>query len=256
MRVAYLGIKGLPSRGGAERVVEAIVKRMPSLGVEPTIYCDQEFTPSEFAMSELELIRIPTIKGKHLRSTSMNIAAAIHAVFRGQYDLIHLHNIEASYVIPLLRTRYKVISTSHGFAHLREKWNPLAKRIMQTMERPFVKFSNLPTSVSKKDAQLLSEKYNRKIEYIPNGVGIEYEPDNVASRRILQKHGLIPGEYLIFVAGRIIPTKGCHLAIDAVNQLEADFPLLIVGDESTKCQAIEFASKNYLKSRVSSSVLW
>jgi glycosyltransferase involved in cell wall biosynthesis len=48
---------------------------------------------------------------------------------------------------------------------------------------------------------------------------------------LLSSHGLDVGEYLIFVAGRIVPTKGAHLAIEAINNLPNCPPLLIVGDE-------------------------
>ena len=122
MRIAYLGIKGLPSRGGAERVVEALVTRMPALGIKPIVYCDQQYTPAGFSLRGVELIRRPALPGKYLRSTSLDLFAALHAVSVGRYDLIHLHNAEAGFVLPLLRSRYCVVSTSHGGAYWRAKW--------------------------------------------------------------------------------------------------------------------------------------
>lgn len=232
MRVAYLGIKGLPAKGGAERVVEAITRRMPALGISPTVYCDEGSTPPDHSINGVELIRVPSIPGKHLRTTLLNLVSALDAIFLRQYDLIHLHNIEASYVLPLLRLKYKVVSTSHGFAYKRDKWSPLAKRFMHLMDRPFVKLSNVSTSVSLKNARDLGARFGHRVRYIPNGTGLEYVGDLNASNRLLEKHNLHPGRYLIFVAGRIIPTKGVHFAIEAVDRLADDIPLLIVGDET------------------------
>ena len=230
LRVAYLGIKGLPSQFGADRVVEAIATRMPEYGIQPIVYCDRTYTSLGVSIPGVELIRLPTISGKHMRSTTLNTFAALHAVFLSQYDLIHLHNIEVSFVLPLLRLKYQVVTTSHGSAYLRDKWSPLAKWMMRLMEHPFVKLSSTPTSVSFVDAHDLSSRYNRSVQYIPNGVGMEYELDMQESTTILEGHGLTPNEFLIFVAGRIIPTKGAHLIIEALNRVDTKLPLLIVGD--------------------------
>ena len=43
MKIAYIGIKGLTSKGGAERVVEAIVRRLATQHVL-TEYCSQNYT--------------------------------------------------------------------------------------------------------------------------------------------------------------------------------------------------------------------
>lgn len=230
MKVAYIGIKGLPSKGGAERVVEALVTRMPRWGISPYVYCDAEYTLKDTRLEGVQLIRLPTVKGKYLRSASLDLFAALHAVRSGEYDLIHLHNVEASFVLPLLRLRYKVMSSSHGGAYWRAKWGPLAKQMIRLMDIPFMKLSNLVTSVSRVDALDLTRRFGRAVLYIPNGVGEEYTPDLDGAGLILAQHGLKPDGYLLFVAGRIEPTKGAHLAIEAVNAIN-ELPLLVVGDD-------------------------
>ena len=46
------------------------------------------------------------------------------------------------------------------------------------------------------------------------------------------EHGLEPGRYIIFTAGRIVPRKGCHFVLEALRQMATDDKLLIVGDMS------------------------
>ena len=134
MKITYIGIKGLPSKGGAERVVEAIVHRLASRH-ELTVYCSRKYSPEGTQVPEVKLVRIPTLQGKYLRSPSLFILSTLHALFFGKYDLVHLHNVEASFVLPLLRLRYKVISTAHGspFRSPRKKWSRLAQALMALM---------------------------------------------------------------------------------------------------------------------------
>jgi glycosyltransferase involved in cell wall biosynthesis len=157
--------------------------------------------------------------------------AAWHAVLWGDYDLVHLHNAEASFVLPILRPVYKVVATHHAMAYLRAKWGPIARCLMRMLDWPFVRLSNAVTFVSAKDAEIFRNRYHCPVTHIPNGVGAEYAPDLEKSRPLLEAHHLAPKGYLIFVAGRIEPTKGAHLAIQAVNQLDQEIPLLIVGDD-------------------------
>jgi len=231
MEVAYIGIKGLPSKGGAERVVEAIVKRMPAHGINTTVYCDLRYTPVDYSLDGIKLVRLPSIQNKYLRMIILGLLAALHAVAFGNYDLIHLHHREASFVLPILRLRYRIISTSHGAAYWRTKWGSLAKYLIRLMDFPFITLSNAATSVSLDDSKELDQKFDRRVIYIPNGVDLSITPDQEQAHLILKQHDLEPGKYLIFVAGRIVPTKGAHLAIDAVNQMPSNTPLLIVGDD-------------------------
>jgi glycosyltransferase involved in cell wall biosynthesis len=231
MKIAFIGIKGLPAKGGAERVVEAIVKRITPKGVFPVIYCDAAYTPPHFFIEGVEIIRVPTAPGKHFRTLSLVLFSTLHALIVGRYDLIHLHNIELSFVLPILRLKYKVLSTAHGFAYTRAKWGFMSKRIMKAMDYLFVKCSTLVSSVSAKDARELQSRFGKAVKYIPNGVGTEFHPDFKRAEKVLNRHGLRRDNYIIFIAGRIEPTKGAHLAIEAVNRLDKDIPLVVVGDD-------------------------
>jgi glycosyltransferase involved in cell wall biosynthesis len=229
MRIAYIGSKGLPSKSGTERVVEAIVSRLSGKH-EITVYCDSRYTPKGTKVDGIHLIRIFTIKGKYTQATSLFILSAIHALF-SRYDIIHVHSVEACFVLPLLRLKYRVVSTSHGSKrHARLKWGKIARFLLGLTEYPFVYLSNYATSVSCQDADDLKARYKRNIIYIPNGVDdcIQFDVEK-AGRELLQV-GLEPGNYLMFAAGRIDPTKGCHVLLEAQNQIGNPLKLAIVGD--------------------------
>ena len=230
MRIAYLGCKGLPSKSGTERVVEAVTSRLAGKH-EITVYCDSRYTPEGTKVHGINLIRIFTVKGKYTQATSLFLLSALHALL-SRYDVIHLNGIDASFVLPILRLKYGVVSTSHGTPTRlrRRKWGKVAQFLICLMEYPFVYLSSYATSVSAEDADYLRARYKRDIIYIPNGVDdcIQFDLERAGSK--LFQAGLEPGNYLMFAAGRIDPTKGCHLVLEALNHMENPPKLAIVGD--------------------------
>lgn len=231
-RIAYIGIKGLPSQAGVDRVVEAIVRGIDHEQYRPVVYCGRPFTPADAKIAGVELIRLPVLPGKHLAATSLFLLAALHALWVGGFDLVHVHNVEACFVLPLLRLRYRVISTSHGAAQLRDKWSGAAKALIRLMEYPFIHMSTVVTSVSKPLADFYIKMYGREILYLPNGVSDAEQVEIESAKAILAEHGLQPGRYIMFAAGRIIATKGCHFLLEAFGNLDTDLHLLVVGDAS------------------------
>lgn len=231
MKIAYFGLKGLPSKGGAERVAEAVLQRLANQE-DFTVYCDRRYSPAAVVIPSVRLIRFPTLPGKHLRALSLLILSAWHALLKGDYDLIHLHNAEAGMVAPILRLRYKILATSHGQAYVRDKWGRIAKVLMQINEYLFMHFSDRITSVSQPLAQWYQSRYSQPITYIPNGVENEPPIDDEAAEATLRTHGVI-GNFIIFTAGRLDPTKGCHLVLEAFKRVDSPCQLLVVGDLST-----------------------
>jgi glycosyltransferase involved in cell wall biosynthesis len=228
--IAFFGVKGLPSTAGADRVVEAIVTGLDKQQYHPIVYCSAREVPPDVKLPGIELVRLPSIPGKHLHATSLFIFSAIHALFLGRYDLAHIHNVEASFIAPLLRIRFPVITTSHGSAYARDKWGKIAKTMIRMTEYPFIFFSNRITSVSSPYQQYYEQQYKKEVLFLPNGVDDEIEIDLDAAKNLLNEYGLQPGKYIMFAAGRVIPTKGCHFLLEALQHIEKDISVLIAGN--------------------------
>ncbi len=62
MKIAYIGLKGLPSKGGTERVVEAIVTRFCKHH-QITLYCDARYEAPPGALPDVEIKKIKTLPG-------------------------------------------------------------------------------------------------------------------------------------------------------------------------------------------------
>ena len=101
-----------------------------------------------------------------------------------------MHNVEATFVLPLLRLRYKVLSTSHGAAQMLDKWNGIAKFFLRLSEWPFIYLSNSMTSVSKPLADYYQTSYKRPVRYLPNGVNLDNPVDEEAAQSLLAEHNL------------------------------------------------------------------
>lgn len=230
MKIAIIGSKGLPSKSGTERVVEAVVSRLTGRH-EITVYCDSRYTPKGTTVEGIRLVRIPTPKGKHIQATTLFILSAFHAMF-SRYDLIHVQGVDCCFIMPLLRLKYRVIATSHGAPGrvTRSKWGKFDRFLMRLLEYPFVFLSNDATSVSRMDAEYLTQRYKRVVTYIPNGVDEAIQYDLQRAENELGAAGIEPGNFLMFAAGRIDPTKGCHVVIEALNLLANPMHLAVVGD--------------------------
>jgi glycosyltransferase involved in cell wall biosynthesis len=186
----------------------------------------------EFAMANLRTkFDTTNLRGKHLNSLSLFILSALHALFIKKFDLVHIHNTDAGFIIPLLRLKYNVIGTSHGYPYRRQKWSAIAKFFLRISELIFIHFSNLITCVSNTISRELTNRYKKKIYFIPNGIDI---PSHIKDDSMFNKYELWNRSYMCFAAGRIDPTKGCHILLKAFIELNKDIDLVVIGDFSHK----------------------
>jgi hypothetical protein len=119
LRIAHLGSKGIPSRGGTERVVEAIARRQAAAGHRVTVY-GSRLVCSSGTLDGVRVHAMPALAHKYLGPVLLDLTVAAHALARGGYDVVHVHGAENGFIVPLLRLRYPVVTTNHGPAYLRE----------------------------------------------------------------------------------------------------------------------------------------
>ena len=229
LRIAHLGSKGIPSKGGTERVVEAIARRQAAAGHRVTVHGSRLVCGSGW-VAGVRVLALPTVAHKYLGPVLLQLAGAAHALVCGDYDVVHVHGAENGFVVPLLRLRYPVVTTNHGPAYLREKWGSAARAAIKAVDGLSVRPATRATAVSTVQAAELSRRYGREVAAIPNGVDLDEPVDEEGAERLLAGLGLRRGEYLLFAAARVDPTKGCHTLIEALGRLPDPPPLLVVGD--------------------------
>lgn len=207
-RIAVIGLKGLPAFGGAAAVGESIIKGL-SDEFDFTVYSVESHVVDP-EKSLIKQIVFKTSKIKPLNIIFYYLKSAFHVLFKGKYDLIHLHHIDAAFILLIIRLKYKVISTNHGVTYLHAKWSKITYPYFRINELLQLNLSNKITLVAKHLLEhYANSRFVNKLEYIPNGV----YPVNLSK---LKPEGHESFD-LSFAAGRIIATKGLHTLIHALG---------------------------------------
>ena len=157
------------------------------------------------------------------------IKCFLHLMWKGKYDIVHLHKMDGAFFLPLLNLKFKTVATSHGLPYLNDKWSSGAKFYFRRVEEIFMRSNTKLTSVSKTQVEYFEETYKRKILHIPNGIHPIGKIQPEFADEIL-KENEVEGEYLFFAARRLIPLKGCHTLIAALKKINYQGTLVIAAD--------------------------
>ena len=228
-KIAILGVKYYPSKGGVSRIVEDMLIQLKDQ-YEFTIYCykDQE---ANNHLEGVNVIQMPSYPFGALGVFFFYLRCTLHMLRHGDFDLIHVHKTDAAFFVPMLTKKFTVIATSHEAPYKRDKWNRFAKAYFRYMEKVFISSKAKLTSISRPLSAYYLEKYGREVQYIPNGVEIATEYDYESADQILADHK-VEGEFLFFAARRIMGTKGAHTMLEGLNKINYQGTVVIAGDLS------------------------
>jgi len=227
VRIVMLGCRGIPATyGGVEKVVEELSVGLAKRGHEVSVICRDHYTPKMRAYQNVDLIRLPTVRQKHLEMIVHSLLSALYVCIK-KYDVVHIHSVEPAVVSIFLKLFHPIVATSHGQAYRRDKWGRVFKRMSKAAERTFIRSPRVCTAVSRTLCQYYFDRYKRDVQYIPNGVKWQA----LLGPSHIRRFGLDKDGYILFV-GRLIPTKGAELLIDAYNKIRPKVKLVIVGASS------------------------
>lgn len=229
MHIMVLGLRGFPGiQGGVETHAEHLYPKLRDLG------CNIEVTVRSPYWNEDTNGGVQGIRFSRLWCPARSGAEAFVHSFLGvlyaglkRPDVLHIHAIGPSLFAPLAKLLgLRVVVTHHGPDYDREKWGPLAKRILRLGERMGVQYSNERIVISQVIRDIVCEKYRRSAFCIPNGVAI---PNPIADSETLGRFGLEPGRYLLTVS-RMVPEKRHLDLIEAFDRAQLNgWKLALVG---------------------------
>lgn len=225
MKIAVIGTIGIPATyGGVERHVEELYLRLAVKGHRVTVFCRSFYTEKRGIYKGVRLVRLPTIRTKHLENPVHTLLASMITLCQ-DYDLVHYHAMLPALfsAMPKLK-KIRSVVTLHGLDWQRDKWGTLAKWVLQQGEKAAVHFPDATIVVSKTMQEYLQRRYHKRTHYIPNGVNIPF----VRSDEQLRSLGIEPGRYILFVS-KLSPEKGAHFLLDAFKQIRTDYKLVIAG---------------------------
>ena len=228
LRVAFIGGRGVVGKySGIEAYYEEVGKRLAAWGHEVTVYCRNHFTPPGDSYLGMKIVRLPTIRSKHLETLVHSALSTVH-VLRQPCNIVHYHALGPALFSPVPQLfGKKTVVTVQGLDWQRKKWGRIASAVLRAGEWASAIFPDRTMVVSKTLERYYREVYGVTTLYIPNG-GIDrgrHPDDSIA------QWGLERGNYILFL-GRISPEKGCHLLIEAYRQLKTDVKLVLAGASS------------------------
>jgi glycosyltransferase involved in cell wall biosynthesis len=232
LRVAFIGGRGVISKySGIETYYEEVGKRLVETGHEVTVYCRTYFTPPVAEHEGMRLVRLPTIRSKHLETVIHTLLSTVHALTQ-PYDVVHYHALGPALFsfLPRLLGK-KTVVTVQGLDWQRKKWGKLASAVLRIGERASVQLPDGTMVVSRALQRRYRENHGVEAFYVPNG-GLLRERSE--PKKILA-WGLEPGKYVLFL-GRFSPEKGCHLLVEAferaLEHIDPDVKLVMAGAAS------------------------
>jgi glycosyltransferase involved in cell wall biosynthesis len=228
LRIAFIGGRGVVGKySGIETCYEETGARLSEMGHQITAYCRSYFTPDSSPRYGMRIVRLPTIRTKHLETLIHTLLSTIHACF-SDFDIVHYHTLGPSLFsfLPRLFGKKTVVSVQ-GLDWQRKKWGKIARRALKFCEWTSAHLPNATVVVSRTLQEYYRSRYAKDCAYVPNGTRIrERQTGNY-----LQSIGLQPDAYALFL-GRFSPEKNCDLLIEAFEKLDTPMKLVLAGGSS------------------------
>ena len=228
LRVAFVGGRGVVSRySGVESFYEEAGKELTALGHEVTVYCRNHFTPRMEWHNGMRLLRLPTIRTKHLETFVHTFVSTVHAIF-GHYDIVHYHTLGPALFCWMPRLfGTKTVVTVQGLDWQRRKWGSVASAVLRLGEKAAIMCPDTTMVVSRSLQQYFQQRYKKETFLVPNGTRLRSR----SVGRFLQSVDLTPGDYVLFL-GRFSPEKNCDLLIRAYERINTSTKLVLAGGSS------------------------
>ena len=229
---AFGGFRSIPPKAGAagsDKFAFELYPRIVGKGHTLLAYCRIYPNDTDLQHTQYEGVHIKyfkTVKKAGFDTLVHSAKATFDVIFHNTADVVHLHSGANSIWALLLRVAGKrVVISQFAMDWKRDKW-PWYGKLFYIVSNYLtaycpnaVAFDNVFTK------EYFEKKFNRKYNFIPYGSEVKTPPDNID---ILNKLGIIPGEYFLFV-GRFIPDKGLHLLIPAFEALQTGKKLVLIG---------------------------
>ena len=230
MRIAILGIRGVPARyGGLETCAEEIGARLAERGHEVICYC-RKGSPDDYLDEFLGMRRIslPSLRGKFTDTYSHSLLACFH-VLKERPDVVLAFNPAISTLVVIPKAfGYPVVLNPNGFDWRRPKWGWYARRFIYASAFMAAKVCDRLIIDAKSVADYFVEDFGCNPIHIPNGANIDTESEHP---EILKEYGLEKDGYFLFLS-RHVPDNSCRSIIKAFEGLDTDKKLVMGGGEA------------------------
>lgn len=263
MKVLILGSKEYPMgtnkgddplpSGGIEIYTTELVPRLEREKIKPIVITRKfKAAPSFEKKGDIQIYRVPWIKGFYFRNISFNFAAFLKALSL-DFDIILSNGLFANlFGVILGRIRKRpVITVAHGTAFVQPQYKSPLQSIMKKIESKVYFWSDCVVSLAnntKENFMKFFGKLPKCWKVIPLGIEIaSYQ--NANGEKIKKEFGL-ENSIVITFTGRLLKVKGIEYLIKAAKKLEGDFRILIVGTGNMREELERLSKELGLEDRI------
>lgn len=248
MKILQLG-KFYPIRGGVEKVMYDLMLGLSEAGLRCDMLCA---STEDHPAAEIEVNPYARL---YVVPTSLKVAGTMLAPgmisklrkIAGHYDIIHIHHPDPMASLALYLSGYRGRVILHWHSDILKQKNLL--KLYKPLQNWLIKRADQivgTTPVYVEQSPFL-QHVRDKIDYIPIGVTpMSYDEAAVANLR-----SRYADKTLIFSLGRLVEYKGYAYLIEAMQQLDAHFHLIIGGKGPLEQQLKQLIADLNLQDRIS-----
>jgi glycosyltransferase involved in cell wall biosynthesis len=224
MKIALLGTRGIPAAyGGFETFAEELSRRLVARGHHVTVYCRHRHGEPTYLGVDLQYL--PTIRHKYFETTVHTFLSTLHLLAHRHDVALYCNAANAIFTWMPRITGIPALLNVDGLERKRKKWNWIARSWYHASEWLSTWMPTQIVSDAEKIRFYYRQNYGAESTFIPYGAEI----GKVGSTGALQRLGLEPGEYFLYVS-RLEPENNALLVREAFERLQTTKKLAIIGD--------------------------
>jgi glycosyltransferase involved in cell wall biosynthesis len=241
MKLLILGSKEYPMgtnvgddpqpSGGIEIYIDALVPHLTREADIRIITRKFRGTKNYEKNGNIEVYRVPWLKGFYLRNISFNFFGFLKAL-KLDFDILFTNDLFATlFGIVLTKIKKKpLLAVNHGTVSVQPQYNPFLRRILGTLEK--FAYSNADHVVSL--AENVRDNFREYFGYLPEKwkvipMGLNFNEIEKASGEGIIEEFHLKDKIVVAFVGRLLEVKGCRYLIESLRGIDQDFALLIVG---------------------------
>lgn len=224
MRIALLGTRGIPANyGGFETFAEELSTRLAERGHSVTVYCREKYRSKSYRGVNLQYL--PTIRHKYFDTLAHTLLSTLHLLAHRADVVLYCNAANAIFIAGPRLWGIPVALNVDGIERKRKKWNRFARTWYRMSEYLATVMPNRMISDAEVIEKYYRERYGKPSTFIPYGA----ETGKVETIEALEKLGLKPGEYFLYVS-RMEPENHALQVRRAFEQVPTTMKLALIGD--------------------------
>ena len=229
MKIVFIGGRDVKKIGGIESYMYNLASHLVKYGHEPIVFCESDHN-GEDIVNGFRVIHMTGPKSYLIRKPFVGLKATLYTIRNiKDADFIHYNAWPPSLSSPLAACfGIKSLMQGHGLEWQRSKYSPLQQKILKFMERVTAYLNKNLIMCSEDQTRYFKKKYNREATTIPTAINLPNPHEEETD--VLQKFGIIPGKYFLFL-GRLVQDKNPNYLIEAFKKAKmSGFQLVIAGN--------------------------